>query len=90
MTAAFSLKHWSKTAEYAILFPLHSWRSWIARQTPTLKAVGSNPAGCAIPEAIQTKGLYGFFVYPKNVGWRCLTAILTAILIFFLAHQVKK
>ncbi len=29
---------------YVSQYYLRSWRSWIARQTPTLKAVGSNPA----------------------------------------------
>ena len=24
---------------------IYPWHSWIARQTPTLKAVGSNPIG---------------------------------------------
>ena len=26
-------------------FGMRPWRSWIARQTPTLKAAGSNPVG---------------------------------------------
>ena len=28
-----------------MLFYVRPWRSWIARQTPTLKAAGSNPVG---------------------------------------------
>ena len=27
---------------------MRPWRSWIARQTPTLKAAGSNPVGRTI------------------------------------------
>ena len=30
---------------FTIHFNIYPWHSWIARQTPTLKAVGSNPIG---------------------------------------------
>ena len=35
----------SRNPENFILFGMRPWRSWIARQTPTLKAAGSNPVG---------------------------------------------
>ena len=36
------------------------WHSWIARETPTLKVTGSNPAGQAIKEKVT---IGGFFFY---------------------------
>ena len=46
---------------------MHSWRNWIACQPPTLKVVGSIPAGCTIKKA----PLRAFFmVYPALPGRR--------------------
>ena len=41
------------------------WHSWIARETPTLKVTGSNPAGQAIKEKVADGG---FFFYRLSGG----------------------
>ena len=37
------------------------WHSWIARETPTLKVTGSNPAGQAIKEKSHLRWLFFFY-----------------------------
>ena len=39
---------------------MRPWRSWIARQTPTLKATGSNPAGRTRRKALKRNGFKAF------------------------------
>ena len=51
---------------YVSQYYLRSWRSWIARQTPTLKAVGSNPAERTIKSLqiqLDLETFYFIFIY---------------------------
>ena len=59
----------SRNPENFILFGMRPWRSWIARQTPTLKAAGSNPVGRTKKQAHfrcrkrKAYGISGFRVF---------------------------
>ena len=55
------------------------WHSWIARQTPTLKAAGSNPVGQARKKHLQCKcffsgtdSLRGCKIWTRNTRCRFL------------------
>ena len=50
-----------------MLYIICPWHSWIARETPTLEAAGSNPVGQAIRQCGALLVLPSYFVLQKLI-----------------------
>ena len=48
---------------------MHSWRNWIACQPPTLKVVGSIPAGCTMKKS-PIAGFFSWSILPHAAADR--------------------
>ena len=55
---------------------MHSWRNWIACQPPTLKVVGSIPAGCTMKKAPSWAFFHALFAIGAQVCALCLIPAL--------------